>query len=199
MALSVVCFVALLGGCTGSKTATMADLVNVNGYSWYEYRSSNTPIQDMDGNVYSNIHYVYEFNNTTFDNAAARHVKITQSYGNITYVRNYYLNTVGDTLLDGGWARIVDNKTVREQNYSSQQISYIADANLYFGTFWNDTLTKSGVESLTVNGKSYNCDVYKVKRDNHEYSFWFDPKVPVPLKMHVFDTDETYELVDWGQ
>ena len=197
--LLLVFTVPLIPGCINSnETVKMSDTFQMDNFSWYEYRSLNSKLGDMNGQVYPTVDYKLQFGSGYLNGTPAKHVSMVQSYGNISYVQNFYWNMAGDMMLGGNWSRFEDGKLILEQNYSGQQSQYQDNANLLFSAYWNQTLVKVGKDNLMLNGTQYNCDKYRWDADNHEHLLWDDPAVPVPLKIYVPDTNETLELINWG-
>jgi hypothetical protein len=194
-------------GCTGnSNIVAGSSLVHINNVSWHEYLVKNSGLGDGKYGPVQSFYLKYEFENTTYNGTAAMHFQRTQNYTvsqhNVTYVNDLYWDGAASANLYQRFSRLEDgievwaNDTVID-NYSYASLHDTPEAML---RLWLANYTMAGKETLTINGITYQCDLYRGydKSADCTYIAWIDPAIPVPVKMDVEGQDKPIELVGWG-
>lgn len=177
-----------------SLISDVSDLFNKDKMQWYEYRLTST----ADGKS-TIMTYKIEYFDDAYNGVPAKHTRVTQSGSGVGMTINLYYDKGDNHLLGGKYSMDVAGQSY-EVDIEEDDSSY-SQTDLMDGGGFKDLsgLSNLGVETITVNGKTYVCTKYT----SGTYTIWHSPQAPMPVKM-VWTGESgdsgtmTMELLGWG-
>lgn len=169
------------GTAAGNEPQAVPDLYDFTQFSYLDTKlSMGGTTQDVRT----------EFSDTDFNGVPAYRFKITATINGVETVEDTYYDHAGNFL--GGF---LDDEELKA--------SEVAD--LYKDHGWvrcgtNFKLTRTGTDTVTANGVTYQCTVYTADRNGVPFTFWWSPEAPAPVKVtsRSGSSTMTETLEGWG-
>jgi hypothetical protein len=180
--------------------------VTNNNYTWFEYRD-NTTTGTPEGNIiqFEGVRR-NEYSNTEYNGEPATLVKIT--YTSMTYgwssVSEFYYDESRTWRFYGKIVTTRANEAPVIEEFDAEETG--GGNSGFFGK--DVMLTYLGTESVTVPAGTFSGAgkySYYNPDNNHEFTYWFAPGIPVPVMSRSEITMfagcyglESHELIAWG-
>jgi hypothetical protein len=165
----------------GNEPLTLPDLYDFSKFTYLDTKlSMGGPTQDVRT----------EFSDADFNGVPAYRFKMTATINGLETVEDTYYDHAGKFL--GGLLN-------DEELSASEYAEYYKDHGwVKCGT--NFKLAKTGTDTVTVNGATYQCTVYTVNRNGVPFTFWWSPDAPAPVKVTSQSGSKamTETLAGWG-
>ena len=188
----------------GVVTLTTADqLFDLDSLHSYQYRLTST----QNGWTYTGLITIM-LTDESYHGVAARHMVMsmdasTVGAGSGQMVIDFYTSKADNSTLGGHVTMSSNGKTVLDQPIQAGGTStYTSTDPVVSGEASSDArLTKAGTDTIVVNGISYACTVYTYADQGKDYTIWYSPQVPMPVKEMWLDglgNSCVIELMSWG-
>ena len=152
--------------------------------------------------------YKFEYSDETYGDTAARHTRATanDTVSGLETISDIYTSKADGRSLGGSAKAFIFGTPTTETSVAAGQgmndlaneMASQARANS------KAALTNSGQEKVTVDGTTYTCTRYVYTFEGVNYTAWYTPQAPAPVKVAWIDKNVpgsahmTLELLGWG-
>jgi hypothetical protein len=187
-----------------SEPSSVGQLYNINDLRAYTYRMTSVVNgQTQIGN------FEISFTDTTYNGVAARRIYMnfdspaSGETGAGQMLVDIYTRKSDNSTLGGHMKLVANGQTFWDMDIPAGEASgYVKNDLASSGSASDHTpLTKVGMETVSIDGKTYSCTKYSYVDDGITYTVWYTPQAPMPVKMHwIDDKSNTYtmELISWS-
>ncbi|OPY25522.1 MAG: hypothetical protein A4E28_03089 [Methanocella sp. PtaU1.Bin125] len=179
---------------------TPGSLFNLGNLKMYEYK-----LTTVSGGETTSSTYKIEYSDSTYQGTPAKLSKFTYSMPSTgQMVVSLYYSKTDDHLLGGTYTMNAGGQTFEfpigadegdtysENDWASSTADDFDDM-----SGW----TSAGSETLSANGRSYNCAKHTWTYGSTSYTIWTNDQAPMPMKYHWVDNQGnswTMELLSWS-
>jgi hypothetical protein len=185
-----------------SEPSIVGQLYNVNDLHTYTYRLTSV----VNGKEQAGI-ITISFTDTVYNGVEARRIYLnmdapaTGETGAGQIEVDVYTRKSDNSTLGGHFKFVVNGQALEYDIPADQASDYSQKDFTSSGLASNDApLTRVGVDTVTIDGKTYSCTRYTYVEDGITYTVWYTPQAPMPVEMKWTDggTPYTMELISWS-